>query len=172
MSSKFFTNSSERSLFDKFTGIIESMRDLYAFHAVVGYFRSSGYFKLQPYLEDVREIRILVGINVDQMFAEAQRKGLLFFGDAEKTKSAFLDWFAKDVREAKYTKEVEDGILQFIRDVVDGRIEVRAHNSKALHAKFYLFLPENHNQHSDGWVIMGSSNLTEAGMGTRHSPNY
>jgi SNF2 family DNA or RNA helicase len=172
MSSKFFTNSSERSLFDKFTGIIESMRDLYAFHAVVGYFRSSGYFKLQPYLKDVKEIRILVGINVDQMFAEAQRKGLLFFGDAEKTKSAFLDWFAKDVREAKYTKEVEDGILQFIRDVVDGRIEVRAHNSKALHAKFYLFLPENHNQHSDGWVIMGSSNLTEAGMGTRHSPNY
>ena len=50
MSSKFFTNGSDRSHFDKFTGIIESMRDLYAFHAVVGYFRSSGYFKLQPYL--------------------------------------------------------------------------------------------------------------------------
>lgn len=172
MSSKFFTNSSERTLFDKFTGIIESMRDLYAFHAVVGYFRSSGYFKLQPYLKDVKEIRILVGINVDQMFAEAQRKGLLFFGDPEKTKAAFLERFAKDVREAKYTKEVEDGILQFIRDVVEGRIEVRAHNSKALHAKFYLFLPEHHNEHSDGWVIMGSSNLTEAGLGTRHSPNY
>lgn len=34
MSSKFFTNSSERSLFDKFTGIIDGMKDLYAFHAV------------------------------------------------------------------------------------------------------------------------------------------
>ncbi|MBX3295013.1 MAG: DEAD/DEAH box helicase family protein [Acidobacteria bacterium] len=172
MSSKFFTNSSDRSLFDKFTGIVESMKDLYAFHAVVGYFRSSGYFALQPYLKNLNEIKILVGINVDQMFAEAQRKGLLFFGDEQKTKSAFLDWFIEDVRKAKYTKEVEDGILQFIEDVISGRIEVRAHNSKALHAKFYLFLPEVHNEHSDGWVIMGSSNLTEAGLGVRQSPNY
>jgi len=65
MSSKFFTNSSERNLFDKFVGIIENMKDLYAFHAVVGYFRSSGYFALQKYLSDVKEIKILVGINVD-----------------------------------------------------------------------------------------------------------
>ena len=36
MSSKFFTNSSDRGLFDKFTGIIDGMRDLYAFHGVVG----------------------------------------------------------------------------------------------------------------------------------------
>ncbi len=50
-----------------------------AVHAVVGYFRSSGYFALQPYLRNIKEIKILVGINADQMFAEAQRKGLLFF---------------------------------------------------------------------------------------------
>jgi superfamily II DNA/RNA helicase len=172
MSSKFFTNSGERNLFDKFTGIIESMRDLYAFHAVVGYFRSSGYFKLQPYLKDVKEIRILVGINVDQMFAETQRRGLLFFGDDSKAKHEFLNWFIEDIRQAKYTEEVEKGILQFVEDLIEGRIEVRAHNSKAIHAKFYLFLPENHNANSDGWVIMGSSNLTEAGLGIRQSPNY
>jgi len=56
--------------------------------------------------------------------------------------------------------------------LVDGRIEVRAHKTKDLHAKFYLFLPKNHSEHSDGWVIMGSSNLTEVGLGIKKSPNY
>jgi len=148
------------------------MKDLYAFHAVVGYFRSSGYFALQPYLERVQDIKILVGINVDQMFAEAQRKGLIYFGDEIKTKEEFLKWFIQDIKEAKYSEQVEKGVLQFINDLMSGKIEVRAHNSKTIHAKFYLFLPENHSEHSDGWVIMGSSNLTEAGLGIRKSPNY
>ncbi|MFH0735813.1 MAG: helicase-related protein [bacterium] len=172
MSSKFFTNRSERNLFDKFKGILENMKDLYAFHAVVGYFRSSGYFALQPYLKDIKDIKILVGINVDQMFAEAQRKGLIYFGDENKTKNEFLNWFINDIKEAKYTLEVENGVLQFVQDLMDGRIQVRAHNSQNIHAKFYLFLPENHSEHTDGWVIMGSSNLTEAGLGIKKTPNY
>ncbi len=172
MSSKFFTNNNERNLFDKFKGIIENMTNLYAFHAVVGYFRSSGYFALQPYLQNLKEIKILVGINVDQMFAEAQRKGILYFGNEEKTKEEFLKWFIQDIKEAKYSEEVENGVLQFVNDLIDGRIEVRAHSSKTIHAKFYLFLPEHHNEHSEGRVIMGSSNLTEAGLGITKSPNY
>ena len=101
MSSKFFTNSNERNLFDKFTGILQNMKDLYAFHAVVGYFRSSGYFQLQKHLKEVKSIKILVGINVDQMFAEAQRKGMIFFGGQERTKEEFLKWFIQDIKEAK-----------------------------------------------------------------------
>ena len=172
MASHFFTNNNERSLFDKFKGIIEHMKDLYAFHAVVGYFRSSGYFALQPYLKDLKEIKILVGINVDEMFSEAQRKGQLFLGDDERTKHEFLDWFIQDIKEARYSEQVEQGVLQFINDMIDGKIEVRAHKSKTIHAKFYLFLPEKHTEHSDGWVIMGSSNLTEAGLGIKKAPNY
>ncbi|MCC6824530.1 MAG: DEAD/DEAH box helicase family protein [Acidobacteria bacterium] len=172
MSSKFFTNESGRGLFDKFTGIIENMNDLHAFYAVVAYFRSSGYFALQPFLKNVKEIKILVGINVDQIFAETQRKGLLFFGDEARTKKEFLNWFLEDVREAAYSKQVEDGILQFIADLVEGKIQIRAHSSKTIHAKFYLFLPENHSQHSDGWVIMGSSNLSASGLGIKKAPNY
>lgn len=106
------------------------------------------------------------------LFAEAQRKGMLYFGDENKTKNEFLQWFIQDIKEAKYSKGVEDGILQFINDLIDGRIEVRASNAQTIHAKFYLFLPENHSEHSDGWVIMGSSNLTDAGLGVKKSPNY
>lgn len=172
MSTKFFTNNEDNTVFKKFKGILENMKDVYAFHAVAGYFRSSGYFALQEYLNDIKDIKILVGINVDQMFAEAQRKGLLYFGDEEKTKEQFLKWFIQDLQEAKYSEQVENGVLDFIQDLIDGRIEVRAHNSKAIHAKFYLFLPEKHTEHSDGWVLMGSSNLTEAGLGIKKSPNY
>lgn len=172
MSSKFFTNNNDRNLFDKFKGIIDHMKDLYAFNAVVGYFRSSGYFALQPHLQNIKDIKILVGINVDQMFAEAQRKGIMYFGDEIKTKDEFLKWFIQDIKEAKYSEQVEKGVLQFINDLMEGKIEVRAHKSKTIHAKFYLFLPEHHTTHSDGWVIMGSSNLTEAGLGIKKSPNY
>ncbi|MCZ8168619.1 MAG: helicase-related protein [Flavobacterium sp.] len=172
MTTKFFTNSHERNLFEKFKGLFDKMKDLHSFHAVVGYFRSSGYFALQPYLKNVKDIKILVGINVDQMFAESQRRGLIYFGDENKTKEEFLKWFIQDIKDARYSAEVEDGILQFINDLIDGKIEVRAHNSAAIHAKFYLFLPEEHSEHSDGWVIMGSSNLTEAGLGIKKSPNY
>jgi superfamily II DNA/RNA helicase/uncharacterized protein YjiS (DUF1127 family) len=172
MSTKFFTNTNENTVFQKFKGILENMKDIYAFHAVVGYFRSSGYFALQPYLQNIKDIKILVGINVDTMFAEAQRKGLLYFGDEKKTKDEFLKWFIQDIKEAKYAEAVENGILQFVNDIIDGKIQVRAHNSKTIHAKFYLFLPEYHSEHSDGWVIMGSSNLTDAGLGIKKSPNY
>ena len=95
MSTKFFTNDQDNTLFKKFSGIFENMKDIYAFHAVVGYFRSSGYFALQEYLKTVEDIKILVGINVDQMFAEAQRKGLLYFGDEEKRKKSFLNGLFK-----------------------------------------------------------------------------
>lgn len=172
MNTKFFTNTEDKTVFEKFKGILSNMKDVYAFHAVIGYFRSSGYFALQPYLKEIKDIKILVGINVDKMFAEAQMKGLLYFGNEHKTKEEFHRWFTQDIKDAKYSKEVEDGILDFIQDIVDGRIQVRAHNSKAIHAKFYLFLPEIHTEHSDGWVIMGSSNLTEAGLGIKKSPNY
>ena len=64
---------------------------------------------LQPFLKDVKQIRILVGINVDQMFAEAQRKGLLFFGDSANTKGEFMKWFAQDVRESKSIKRSKKG---------------------------------------------------------------
>ena len=46
---------SVKTLFDKFKGIIEHMKDLYAFHAVAGYFRSSGYFALQPCLKNLKQ---------------------------------------------------------------------------------------------------------------------
>ena len=68
MSSKFFNNGPSNTLFDKLKGIASSMATFDRFLAVVGFFRSSGYFKLRKELGDISEIKILVGINIDDIF--------------------------------------------------------------------------------------------------------
>ena len=47
MITKFFTNEGTNTLIQKFKGAFENIADLYAFHAVVGYFRASGYFAIR-----------------------------------------------------------------------------------------------------------------------------
>ncbi len=171
MSTKFFNNTPDNSLFEKFKGIAHNMIDFHTFQAVVGYFRSSGYFKLREEFAQVEKIQILVGINIDNIF---RKQSKLFFGkiDEEEIRKAYSQNFMEEVRNAGYDEETERGILQFCQDVVDGKLEMRIHRSKNLHAKFYLLLPEDHNPNSDGWVIMGSSNLSDSGLGTTDSNRY
>lgn len=171
MSTKFFNNI-ESTLMDKFHGIATAMANFDIFHAVVGYFRSSGYFKLRQELSSTQEIKILVGINIDNMFKEAQTAGKMFFGDREQTLEQYCEDFLRDVRHSDYSSDVDEGIRQFCDDIAKGRLQLRIHPTKDLHAKFYLCLPRQHNEHSDGWVIMGSSNLTDQGLGTTEPPRY
>jgi HKD family nuclease len=56
--------------------------------------------------------------------------------------------------------------LQFIDDLTSGKIELRAHPNKKIHAKVYIFRPANFNEYAPCEVITGSSNLTDAGLGT------
>lgn len=172
MSTKFFTNENGNSLLKKFKGAFEHIADIYAFHAVVGYFRSSGYFSIREHLLRVSEVKVLVGINVDVISAEAKKRGLMFFGDPERSRDEFVKWMQKDIKEAEYSKEVEDGILLFMQDIMDNKIQIRVHKTKKLHAKIYIFLPKKFNEYSGGEVITGSSNLTDAGLGTHDIANY
>jgi superfamily II DNA or RNA helicase/HKD family nuclease len=165
MSTRFFTNEAQNTLLNKFEGVFANNRDIQFFDALVGYFRSSGYFALRPHLEHVPHIRILVGINVDDLLARYHTKGLLFKGNPQQTLDVFLKEAKDDVQTANYSGEVESGILQFIEDVVTKKIEIKAHPEKKLHAKIYIFRPEPFNEHKSGSVITGSSNLTHAGLG-------
>ncbi len=172
MSTKFFTNNNGNSLLKKFNGAFEHIANMHAFHAVVGYFRASGYFPIRQHLLKVPEVKILVGIDVDKISADAKKRGLLFFGDPERTKDEFIKWMRQDIQEAKYEKEIEEGILHFMEDVIDKKIELRIHKTKRLHAKIYIFLPQNFNEYTGGEVITGSSNLTESGLGIKDDSNY
>ena len=169
--SKFFNNAAGHTLFDKLKGIASQMTSFDRFLAVVGFFRSSGYFKLRRELGDISEIKILVGINIDDIFRK-HNKALLMLADEEKAKEIYSADFKDDILNAQYSPEIEQGILQMCEDLVSGRLQMRIHATKNLHAKFYLCLPENHNEHTDGWVIMGSSNISESGLGIKQPPQY
>ena len=171
MSTKFFNNASGNTLFEKLKGIANEMLSFDRFLAVVGFFRSSGYFKLRKELGDISEIRILIGINVDDIFRK-HNMGWEMLEAPDKAKELYNEQFKKDVCEAGYSKEIEDGILQMCQDLADGRLQLRIHSTKNLHAKFYLCLPKEHTQNSDGWVIMGSSNISESGLGATQAPRY
>ena len=171
MSTKFFNNEHGNTLFEKIKGIAEGMKNLHSFLAVVGYFRSSGYFKLRKELGDISEIKILVGINIDDIFRN-HNQALLMLADEDKAKEIYQNDFKEDIINAKYSPDVEEGILQMCDDLASGRLKMRIHATKNLHAKFYLCLPKEHGVHSDGWVIMGSSNISESGLGINQAPHY
>lgn len=169
---KFFTNSDENTLLNKFRGVFENNPDLEWFDALVGYFRSSGYFAIRPYIENVPHVRILVGINTDSILARYNEQGLLFRGDPEETVREALVNLKRDIAECSYDRIIEQGILQFVEDIVANKIEIRAHTTRKLHAKIYIFRPKNWNEHHQGSVITGSSNLTDAGLGACKISNY
>lgn len=171
MSTKFFNNTPGNKLFDKLKGIASGMVTFERFLAVVGFFRSSGYFKLRKELGGISEIKILVGINIDDIFRK-HNKAVLMFADKDKAKEIYYSGFKEDIINARYSAEVEEGILQMCEDLVSGRLQMRIHATKNLHAKFYLCLPQNHSEHSDGWVIMGSSNISDSGLGIKQPAQY
>ncbi len=171
MSTKFFNNTPGNTLFEKLKGIATNMASFERFLAVVGFFRSSGYFKLRKELGDISEIKILVGINIDDIFRK-HNKAVLMFGDSVKAKEIYENGFKEDIINSKYSPEVEAGIIQMCEDLIDGRLQMRICADKNLHAKFYLCLPIEHSEHSDGWVVMGSSNISESGLGLKQPPQY
>jgi|SRR5699024_4218057 len=138
MASHFFTNQEGNELLKKFEGVFSNYVNLYAFHAVVGYFRASGYHTIRDHLLKLGDVKILVGINVDHMIAEAKRRGLMFMGDPKQKREEFIKWMQEDIKEAEYSKKVGEGILLFMEDVIDGKIEIRAHKKKKIHAKIYI----------------------------------
>ena len=172
MTTKFFTNRDKNTLFNKFKGVFKYNTNINHFDVLVGYFRSSGYFKLRPLLEDVASIRILVGIDVDQLTKESHSLALVYQKDVEKIKQSWQKKFITDIKQANYNEETEQGIKQFIQDILSGKVSLKAHPSQKIHAKIYIFRPNDFNEHTPSSVITGSSNLTNAGLGIQDTANY
>ncbi|WP_205503837.1 helicase-related protein [Rufibacter psychrotolerans] len=163
MSTKFFTNEDHNTLLNKIEGIFKH-KNIYFLDALVGYFRASGYFQIRKFVESAEEIRILVGINIDSLVYKANQQGLLFDGDSEKAQEEFFQEVKKNIQEAAYDKEVEEGMLQFIKDISTGKLIVKVHPKQNIHAKIYIFREKVKHDHGYGSVITGSSNLTDAGL--------
>ena len=172
VSSHFFTNRDGNTLMKEFEGILENNPQIKNLDAVVGFLRASGYFTLRPFLDNINKVRILIGIDVDKYIAHAHQRGELFFGAEEQVKEECLRLLKQDIEQSNYTKQVEDGMLQMVQDMIDGKLELRAHPSKKIHAKFYILYPDNFNQHTFGAAITGSSNLSGNGLGIGDDKQY
>lgn len=172
MSTHFFTNQGGNSLIKKFEGVTSNLTDLHHFDALVGYLRASGYFKVREFLDNVPKVRILVGINVNKLIETAHNRGKEFFKDGERTKIEFIRDVKQDIHESNYDSRTEEGIITFIQDIVEGKLEIKAHPTQKLHAKIYIFRQEVFNEYTPCTIITGSSNLTDSGLGSKPESNY
>lgn len=170
--SNFFTNKNGNTLIKEFEGILQHNQYIKNLDAVVGFLRASGYFSLRPFLDNINRVRILIGIDVDKYIAQAANQGKIFFGAEEEVREECLRKIRRDIESSNYKKEVEDGIFQMIQDLIDGKLELRAHPSKKIHAKLYILYPDDFNQYSQGVAITGSSNLSGNGLGISEDKQY
>ena len=170
--SHIFTNKNGNTLMKEFEGVLQNNPQIRNLDAVVGFLRASGYFSLRPFLDRINKVRVLIGIDVDKYIAEAAQKGILFFGAEEEVKEDCLRLIRKDIESSNYRKEIEDGMFQMVQDILSGKLELRAHPSKKIHAKIYVLYPDDFNQYTQGLAITGSSNLSGNGLGISDESQY
>ena len=172
LNSHFFTNRDENTLMKEFEGILSENSQVKNLDAVVGFLRASGYFTLRPFLNGINKVRVLIGIDVDKYIAKAAQQYQLFLGAEEDVKNDCLKKIQDDIEKSPYSKHVEEGMLQMIQDLKDGKLELRAHPSKKIHAKIYILYPDNFNKYTFGAAITGSSNLSGNGLGISSESQY
>lgn len=164
---KFFTNEPERDLYTRFATILKSNTQF--FDVLVGYFRTSGFFKLYPSLESVEKIRILVGLNTDRFtvkIIDRAKEEIQYSSLTEKeSKEAVSAVIEEEFEQATTTSEVEKGVSVFIDWLKSGKLEMRMYTEAPIHAKVYI-MRKNPEKVPDmyGSVITGSSNFSEAGL--------
>jgi len=72
----------------------------------------------------------------------AVSKNRLFLADPTKALEEFKNELRKDIQGAPYRQDIESGILQFVEDIISRKISIRAHPTRRLHAKLYIFRPD------------------------------
>ena len=172
ISSHIFTNRNGNTLMKEFEGVLQHNPQIRNLDAVVGFLRASGYFSLRPFLDNIGKVRVLIGIDVDKYIAKAAQQGKLFFGAEEEVKEEYLRKIRTDIETSNYRKDIEDGMYLMVQDLLDKKLELRAHPSKKIHAKIYVLYPDNFNQYSQSMAITGSSNLSGNGLGITQDKQY
>lgn len=164
---KFFTNEPERDLYSRFSAILKSNTQF--FDVLVGYFRTSGFFRLYPALEDVEKIRILVGLNVDRftvkIIDKAKDETQYTTFTRKESKEILEETVENEFENADTNAEVEKGVRVFIEWLKSGKLEMRLYTEAPIHAKVYIMRKDPEKVFDTfGNVITGSSNFSEAGL--------
>jgi len=164
---KFFTNEPERDLYSRFATILKSNTQF--FDVLVGYFRSSGFFKMYESLETVEKIRVIVGLNVDRFTSKiidrAENEIAYSTVSMVQGKNIVSEEIEKEFLNSSVNEEIEKGVRIFIDWLKSGKLEMRMYTESPIHAKVYIMrkdpkkVPDMY-----GSVITGSSNFSQAGL--------
>lgn len=161
---KFFTNEPERTLYDRFNKILKTNTQY--FDVIVGYFRTSGFFRLCDAMKDLDKIRILVGLNVDKTtvdLIEQSGNGTVIMSQKE-SKQVLGSQIENEFADSEDSKEVEDGVRCFVEWLKSGKLELRMYTEQPIHAKVYIMRKNPELCDYYGSVITGSSNFSYSGL--------
>ncbi len=161
---RFFTNTESDSLYQRF---LSTMKDAQNFDILVGYFRTSGFFRLYKQIEKIEKVRILIGLNTDrksfELFDEATHQGALDLESHKKCREIYAHTLIDEMETTEDSHAVEIAAQKFIEFIQSKKLELRAHPSRNLHAKVYI--TRFHDDDRDfGRVVTGSSNFSENGL--------
>lgn len=164
--SKFFTNEPDNDLYTRFSKILQSNTQF--FDILVGYFRTSGFFKMKDALKDVERIRILVGLDVDRFTVKIIDEANNEIAYERRTEKEGRDIVITEIRkefiEAPVEETIEDGVRTFIEWLKSGKLQMRLYTEGPLHAKVYIMRKDPKKSDVKGSVITGSSNFSAAGL--------
>lgn len=163
----FFTNEPDRNLYDRFSNILKSNTQF--FDVLVGYFRTSGFFKMYEAMADVEKIRILVGLNVDKytvkIIDRANNEIAFDKLTTKEAKEAFNEDVVNEFEKSETNASIEQGVRTFIEWLRNGKLEMRMYVDAPIHAKVYIMRKDmDKTPDTYGSVITGSSNFSEAGL--------
>lgn len=145
----------------------------------VGYFFVSGLTAVQDKLEDVKELRLLIGNTSNRETIEQMAEGYrrletvagvaeaqLYQKGAEARRVAGLA--AREVGDSlevmDQTDEGERLVKTLVRLIEEGHLKVRVYTRGRLHSKAYIFDYEPDGRYEKGIAVVGSSNFTLAGI--------
>ncbi|MBA3065300.1 hypothetical protein KJ633_02190 [bacterium] len=158
----FITNEKGRNLLDRFKVLI---KDTKYFDVLVGYFFTSGFYKLYKSFEKTEKIRILIGIGTNAetvRLVETQKQQSLQFSHAE-VKEKFSSSVESEMDNSEDNHSTEDGVRKFLEWLQSGKLEIKAYPSQDIHAKVYI-MSFREDDRDKGRVITGSSNFSRAGL--------
>ncbi|HDR90991.1 MAG TPA: NgoFVII family restriction endonuclease [candidate division Zixibacteria bacterium] len=152
----FITNEEERTVLARFIELVKRSKQL---DCLVGFFYLSGFYRVREALENADTVRILIGMGTDK---ETFRAIDQVAKSHKQAKDTVFDMVSNDLADSEDKEEVEEGFEKFVDWHRNGKLEIRAHPSKTLHAKIYIY--SLRDDVDEGHVITGSSNFTRGGL--------
>lgn len=157
-----FTNKNENGikLSDRLNTVLTNSE---YFDVLVGYFRITGFYLLKEKLENVKEIRILIGLGTDIKTIKSMDIFEMSGTNAtRKVQQLVIDEFSNSDDD---NLDMENGVIKFCEWIKSGKLKIRMCYEKNVHAKLYI-VRKNPRIVPDqfGNLITGSSNFTFNGL--------